>query len=188
VKNVFLHGILEEEVYIKQPPRFENPQYRHHICKLDKTIYGLKQAPRAWYSKLSSKLHDLGFKSSKGDTCLFIYQKKDATNFLLIYVDEIIVTISSNQANSALLHDLSSHFTLKDLGDLNFFLDIKVEKKHDRLILTRDKYVADFIAKVGMMNCTSVPTAMSSTDKLSLKDGEPLGPEDITHYRRLIYT
>jgi histone deacetylase 1/2 len=84
------------------------------------------------------------------------------------------VTISSNQANSALLHDLSSHFALKDLGDLNFFLDIKVEKKHDRLILTRDKYVADFIAKVGMMNCTSVPTTMSSTGKLSLKDGEPL--------------
>jgi hypothetical protein len=55
VKNTFLHGVLEEEVYMKQAPGYENPK-THYVCKLDKSLYGIKQAPRAWFSKLSSKL------------------------------------------------------------------------------------------------------------------------------------
>ena len=74
VENVFLHGILEEEVYMRQPPGFENANSPNSIYKLDKAIVGLKQAHRAWYSKLSSKLIDLGFKTSKSDASLFIYR------------------------------------------------------------------------------------------------------------------
>src|SRR3954462_11280757 len=65
VKNAFLHGVLEEEVYMKQPPGFESSANPTYICKLDKALYGLKQAPRAWYSRLSSKLHALGFVPSR---------------------------------------------------------------------------------------------------------------------------
>jgi histone deacetylase 1/2 len=65
VKNAFLHGVLEEEVYMKQPPGYEDAAHLGHICRLDKALYGLKQAPRAWYSRLSSKLQSLGFYASK---------------------------------------------------------------------------------------------------------------------------
>ena len=56
VQNASLHGILEEEVYMHQPPGYEDSIHPNYICKLDKALYGLKQAPRAWYSRLSSKL------------------------------------------------------------------------------------------------------------------------------------
>jgi histone deacetylase 1/2 len=73
VKNAFLHGILEEEVYMRQPPGYKDSNAPRYICKLDKALYGLKQAPRAWYSRLSTKLQHFGFRPSRGDTSLFIY-------------------------------------------------------------------------------------------------------------------
>jgi histone deacetylase 1/2 len=79
VKNAFLHGILEEEVYMKQPPSFEHPHTPHFMCKLDKAIYGLKKAPRAWFARLSIKLTALGFVPSKADTSLFLYDKPGVT-------------------------------------------------------------------------------------------------------------
>jgi histone deacetylase 1/2 len=100
---VFLHAVLEEEVYMKQPPGFEDPHTPHFICKLDKALYGLKQAPRAWFARLSTKLHDLGFIPSKADTSLFLYNKSVVTIYVLIYVDDIIITSSKEEAVSALL-------------------------------------------------------------------------------------
>jgi histone deacetylase 1/2 len=135
VKNTFLHGVLDEKVYMKQPPDFVDPLFPHHICKLDKFMYGLKQAPRAWYARLSSKLQDLGFVPSKAGTCLFLYNKKGITMFMLIYVDDIIVASSSNEATSFLLHNLSA---LKDIGELHFFLGIEVKKCSNGIVLIQE--------------------------------------------------
>ena len=71
VQNAFLHGVLEEEVYMRQPPGYENKKTPHYVCNLDKALYGLKQAPRAWYSRSSSQLRHLGFVASKADMSLF---------------------------------------------------------------------------------------------------------------------
>jgi histone deacetylase 1/2 len=106
--------------------------------------------------------------------------------FVLIYVDDIIVTSSSDKAISALLHDLNADFALKDLGDLHFFLGIEVKKTHTGLLLTQEKYAADLLAKVGMKDCTTSPTPLSSTEKLSLTEGSPLGPDDSTKYRSIV--
>ena len=108
VQNAFLHGVLEEDVYMKQPPGFEDKNKPFHVCKLDKSLYGLKQAPRAWYSRLSTKLQSLGFVPSKSSTSLFIYTKSHISIFVLIYVDDIIVTSSSNDTVTTLLKDLNS--------------------------------------------------------------------------------
>ena len=112
---------------MRQPPGYENSRFPRHVCKLEKALYGLKQAPRAWYSRLSSKLQSLGFSPSKGDTSLFFYHKHEITIFMLIYVDDIVVTSSSPSAVEALLKDLGKEFALKDLGSLHFFLGIEVK-------------------------------------------------------------
>jgi histone deacetylase 1/2 len=95
---------------MKQPPGFEHPHAPHHICRFDKALYGLTQAPRAWFSRLSSKLHDLGFTSSKADTSLFLFHKPDVTMFVLVYVDDSIVTSSLDYAITALVHDLNIYY------------------------------------------------------------------------------
>lgn len=119
---------MEEEVYMKQPPRFENVDAPHLVCHLDKAIYGLKQAPRAWYARLSTKLIvNIGFTPSKSDTSLFIHQKSGVIIYMLIYVDDIIVTSSSKEVVTALLSDLRKDFSLKNLGDLHYFLGIEVQ-------------------------------------------------------------
>jgi hypothetical protein len=113
VQNAFLHGYLEEEVYMEQPPGYEDMTKPGYVCKLDKALYGLKQAPRAWYSRLSAKLIPLSFYASKADVSWFFCNKGDVTIYLLIYVDDIIVTSSSEKATTALLRHLQEEFALR---------------------------------------------------------------------------
>lgn len=187
VQNAFLHGVLEEEVYMKQPPGFEDKNKLFHVCRLDRSLYGLKQALRAWYSRLSTKLQQLGFAPSKSDTSLFIYNKSNTSIFVLIYVDDIIVTSSSNEAVKALLTDLNSEFALKDLGDLHFFLGIEVKKNREGgLHLSQEKYAIDLLSRVELQGCKPSPTPLSSSEKLSLAEGELLNQDDGTKYRSLV--
>uniref|UniRef100_A0A2N9GP72 Reverse transcriptase Ty1/copia-type domain-containing protein n=1 Tax=Fagus sylvatica TaxID=28930 RepID=A0A2N9GP72_FAGSY len=119
IQNAFLHGQLSEDVFMTQPPGYQHPSYPTHVCKLNKAIYGLKQAPRAWFSRLSSRLLQLGFHGSLSDTSLFIYKSKSFTMFILIYVDDIIITCSNPAEIDELLILLQSDFAVKDLGKLN---------------------------------------------------------------------
>lgn len=127
VQNAFLHGILNEEVYMSQPQGYEDKMHPWYVCKLDKALYGLKQAPRAWYARLCAKHQSLGFIPSKADTSLFYYSKGRHSLLVLVYVDDIIVASSSAEATQALFGDLQKEFALKDLGDLHYPLGIKVK-------------------------------------------------------------
>ena len=116
----------------------------------------------------------LGFVPSKSDTSLFIYNKYNTHIFVLIYVDDIIVTSSSDEAITGLLKDLSTEFALKDLGDLHYFLGIEVKKHEDGLHLSQEKYAADLVKKAGLQGCKPSHTPLSSSEKLSLTEGQLL--------------
>jgi hypothetical protein len=103
IQNAFLHGYLDEEIYITQPPSFSHPSLPNHVCKLQNALYGLKQAPRAWFARLSNKLHELGFTSFKADYSLFILRTSSLTMFVLVYVDDIIIIASVPTAISNIL-------------------------------------------------------------------------------------
>jgi hypothetical protein len=110
IQNVFLHGLLTEDVHMAQPPGFIHPNHPQHICKLHKAIYGLKQAPRAWFSCLSRQLLKIGFTGSKADSSLFIYRTATVTMYLLIYVDDIIIISSIPTVIDELLQLLWIHY------------------------------------------------------------------------------
>jgi histone deacetylase 1/2 len=186
VQNAFLHGLLDEEVYMLQPPVYIDKRHPTYVCKLDKALYGLKQAPRAWHARLCQKLEALGFVASKSDTSLFYYHQRRISMFVLVYVDDIIVASSSQQATDALLADLQAEFALKDLGDLHYFLGIEVKKVPDGLHLSQERYAADVLSRSGMDKSKSVDTPLSPLEKLSLLDGDPLCEADATKYRSVV--
>jgi hypothetical protein len=95
VKNAFLHGTLSKIVYCSQPTGFVDPTQPDRFCRLNKSLYRLKQVPRAWYSRLATYLLSLGFIEAKSDTSLFIFRRDTDTVYLLLYVDDIVLTASS---------------------------------------------------------------------------------------------
>lgn len=127
INNAFLNGDLAEEVYMTQPPGFESTQ-SGLVCKLHKALYGLKQAPRAWFEKLTTASVSFGFKASKCDPSLFLQCEGLHCTYILIYVDDIIVTGSSPTLVQSLISKLQSTFALKLLSNLEYFLGIEVCK------------------------------------------------------------
>ncbi|KAI5354358.1 hypothetical protein L3X38_007253 [Prunus dulcis] len=126
VKNAFLHGDLEEEVFMKQPQGFADPRYPDFVCKLKKSLYGLKQAPRAWNAKFTGYLPAIGFQPSQSDPSLFVRHSNYEVVILLLYVDDIILTGSNEKMVQLVVDELSSVFEMKDLGKLKFFLGLQV--------------------------------------------------------------
>jgi hypothetical protein len=186
VQNAFLHSVLEEEVYMKQPHGFVSSEFPSYHCKLDKTLYGLKQTPRAWYARLSEKLQSLSFSPSKADISLFSYSKGSVTIFLLVYIDDIIVASSSSSVVTALLCDLQSEFALKDLVNLYYFLGIEVSHATEGIYLSQRKYTADVLQCAGLTACKLANTPLSCSSKLSAHDGEIPSQEDATRYRSVV--
>lgn len=103
VSNAFLHGFLNEEVYMQQPLGFEDSRRPYYVCKLQKALYSLKQSPRAWFSRLSDRLHQLGFQFSKADTYLFLFHHGGVTIYMLVYVDDIVIAGSSKSVVTLLI-------------------------------------------------------------------------------------
>ena len=152
---------------MSQPPGFENSN-KQLVCKLHKAIYGLKQAPRAWFDKLKTTLLQYNFRSSKCDPSLFIYTESSTVIYMLVYVDDIIVTGNNPTFIKSLVTKLNSEFSLKDLGNLDYFLGIEVRHQpNGALILAQSKYIRDLLTKTRMDEANSISSPMVGGCKLT---------------------
>jgi hypothetical protein len=183
VKNAFLNGTLDEVVYCQQPPGFVDASRPEHVCRLHKSLYGLKQAPRAWYQRFAAYIATMGFVASVTDTSLFVLRSGHDMGYLLLYVDDIIITASSTPLLQRLLDRLHSEFAMTDLGDLHYFLGIAVTRSSDGLFLSQRQYVADILQRAGMSECHPSATPVDTHAKLSASDGDLL--PDGMEYRSL---
>lgn len=167
VNNAFLNDHLEEEVFMVQPPGFEASD-KSLVCKLNKALYGLKQAPRAWYERLTKALLQFGFCPSRCDPSLFTFSAQGARLFVLVYVDDILITGTSSQLISDLIHKLNAQFALKELGSLDYFLGIEVKRlKNGCLLLNQSKYIRDLLLKANMAESKGISSPMVASCKLS---------------------
>ncbi|GMI74888.1 cysteine-rich RLK (RECEPTOR-like protein kinase) 8 [Hibiscus trionum] len=172
---------------MSQPPGFEQrgPNGEELVCHLKKALYGLKQAPRAWFFTLKNFLLDkLGFSASKADSSLFMKNSTDAKLLLMVYVDDIVITGTKEDVVSTVVQQINAEFLLKDLGNLEFFLGMEIEKTSTGLSLSQRKYVVDLLEKANMTECNSTPTPMVVTPKLLVDEGSTFA--DIHLYRSIV--
>lgn len=126
INNAFINGHLQEELFMIQPKRFEDLQFPNYVCKSHKAIYGLKQGPRAWFVTFTSIIILMGFHQSKADLSLFFKHTPHYTIYLLVNIDNIIITGSDDKEFQFLIITLNKKFALKYFGLLSFFLGIEV--------------------------------------------------------------
>ncbi|XP_071729406.1 uncharacterized mitochondrial protein AtMg00810-like [Rutidosis leptorrhynchoides] len=165
VRNAFLHGNLTETVYMHQPPGFRDASRPDHVCLLQKSLYGLKQAPRAWYQRFA------GYAQSGSDTA-----------YLLLYVDDFILTASSAAFLQQVIASLHREFSMTDLGPLNYFLGVSVTRNSSGMFLSQKKYASEIIERAGLTGCHPCRTPVETSSKLGTA-----GPSvpDPTFYRSL---
>jgi hypothetical protein len=154
------------------------------VCKLHKAIYGLKQALRAWFTRFFSFLLDIGFQASLVDFSLFLFFHGNMKLFMLVYVDDIIVTGIDYAYNHSLILRLQQEFPLKDLGPLGFFLGIQASHTSVGLHLYQAKYINDLLTHVHMLGAKPSKSPCSFGSKLSQFDGVAL--DDSSEYRHVV--
>jgi hypothetical protein len=185
INNAFLQGTLTETFYMAQPPGFLDSDNPTHVCKLHKAIYGLKQAPRAWYKELRKFLMDSGFRNSHSDTSLFTLQLDTKLLYLLVYVDDIILTGNNADLVSQFVPCLAKKFSLKDLGNLSYFLGVEVIPQRQDILLSQCRYIQELLDKTHMEMSKPVLTPLPThSSSLTLSSGSFL--LDPTEYRTVV--
>ncbi|WZZ64845.1 hypothetical protein YC2023_076215 [Brassica napus] len=188
VKNAFLQGELEDEVYMHPPPGLEHLVKRGNVLRLKKAIYGLKQSPRAWYNKLSTTLNGRGFKKSELDHTLFTLTTPSGMIALLVYVDDIIITGSDKEGIIATKEFIKSMFEIKDLGEMKYFLGIEICRSKEGLFMSQRKYTLDLLKGAGAYGGKTARMPMEDGYKVpregEIEDSKPY--QDPKLYRKLV--
>ncbi|KAI3507180.1 hypothetical protein L1887_22027 [Cichorium endivia] len=183
VNNAFLHGNLSELVFMEQPPGFRDDDFPDHVCRLNKALYGLKQAPRSWFHRLSTFLLSNGFVCSRADPSLFVFKRGSCILYLLVYVDDLILTGNEEPVIRSFINQLHCEFSIKDLGRLNFFLGLEVSYTTTGLFLGQSKYAHDILQRANMLDAKPVSTPLAANIAF-VADGDPF--DDPTYYRSLV--
>ncbi|RVW13652.1 Retrovirus-related Pol polyprotein from transposon TNT 1-94 [Vitis vinifera] len=184
VKNAFLNGDLEEEVYLDIPAGLETTSNFNKACRLRKSLYGLKQSPRPGLNgSLSSEGY--GFVQCQFDHTLFVkHFPEGKLAIIIVYVDDIILTGDHEEKIDLLKKLLTKEFEIKDLGNLKYFLGMEIARSKKGIAVSQRKYVLDLLNETGMLGCKPAETPMDTTVKLEESDGS--APVDKGRYQRLV--
>ncbi|KAM0066395.1 putative RNA-directed DNA polymerase [Helianthus debilis subsp. tardiflorus] len=184
VKSAFLHGVVEEEVYVEQPPGFEDPIHPDRVWLLNKALYGLHQAPRAWYATLSTYLLENGFRRGLIDCTLFIKEQDGDLLLVQVYVDDIIFGSTNDVLCRNFERIMQEKFEMSAMGEMNFFLGLQVQQTESGIFIHQTKYVGDVLNRFQMSDATPIGTPLAVNHGITpdLK-GEAVSP---SYYRAMI--
>ncbi|KAE8676962.1 cytochrome P450 71A9-like [Hibiscus syriacus] len=161
IKTTFLHGDLEEEIYMRQPEGFIEADKKNLVCRLKKSLYGLKQAPRQWYKKFDSFMSSSGFTRCQADHCCYIKRFDNSFIIFLLYVHDILVQGSDMQEIINLKQKLSKQFVIKDLGAAKQILGMRIKRdiNSGTLMLSQPEYINKVLFRFNMQDAKPVPYA-----------------------------
>jgi hypothetical protein len=171
MKSAFLNGPIKEEVYVEQPPDFEDSEYPNHVYKLSKALYGLKQAPRAWYECLRDFLITNGFKVGKAYPTLFTKTLENDLFVCQIYVDDIIFGSTNESTCEEFSRIMTQKFEMSMMGELKYFLGFQVKQLHEGTFISQTKYIQNILNKFGMKDAKPIKTPMGTNGHLDLDTG-----------------
>ncbi|GJV82604.1 retrovirus-related pol polyprotein from transposon TNT 1-94 [Tanacetum coccineum] len=184
VKSAFLNGLINEDVYVAQPPGFTDFEKPNHVYKLKKALYGLKQAHKAWYDRLKAFLIKHKYKMGMVDNTLFTKKKSSNLIIIQIYVDDIIFGSTCQDMCDEFTKIIHDEFEMSMMGELNFFLRLQIKQMEDGIFFNKSKYIKEMLKKFGLEDSKPMKTPMSSDTKLT-KD-EECESVDSTKYRGMI--
>ena len=141
VQSAFLNGDLKEEVFVEQPPGFEQRRSKGMVYRLKKALYGLKQAPRAWNEKIDAFFRRIGFHRSAGDSNLHIHRENGILTVIVLYVDDLIITGGNPKHIWKVKSTLKTEFEMTDMGLLNFFLGLEIWQDKKGVFISQRRYV-----------------------------------------------
>jgi hypothetical protein len=171
VKSAFLNGPIKEEVYVEQPPGFEDSEYPNHVYKLSKAHYRLKQAPRAWYECQRDFLITNGFQVGKADPTLFTKTIANDLFVCQIYVDDIIFGSTNKSTCEEFSKIMIQKFEMSMMGELKYFLGFQVKQLQEGTFISQTKYIQDILTKFGMKDAKPIKTPMGTNGHLDLDTG-----------------
>jgi len=158
VKSAFLHGELNKEVYVEQPPGYIVKGEENKVYRLRRALYGLKQAPRAWYSRIEAYFLKEGFEKCPYEHTLFIKKASHSTSLLLVclYVDDLIFTGNDETLFSSFKYFMMKEFDMTDLGRMRYFLGLEVLQRADGIFICQRKYAQEVLERFNMAGCNAV--------------------------------
>lgn len=152
-KTAFLNGDLQEQIYMKLPPGFENTLGNTKVCMLKKSLYGLKQSARVWNNTLHKVLVKMGFKHSSADSCLYIGNINKKLCYILIYVDDLVVVCEEENTIKSIHNELNKHFEIVSLGDIRHYLGMDIERDEEgNFLINQTHYIEDIIKSAGLQD------------------------------------
>ena len=156
VKSAFLHGMLQEDMYLQQPQGYVRKNNEHKVYKLQKAIYGLKQALRAWYSRIEAYFTKEGFVRSKTEHTLFVKEQgKEKVLYVNIYVDDLVFIGNDEQLMEEFKTSMKAEFEMTDLGKMRYFLGIEVIQNSAGIHISQKKYAVEVLTRFKMMECNA---------------------------------
>ena len=172
VKTAFLNGELEEEIYMDQPEGFVIPGQEHKVCKLDKSLYGLKQAPKQWHEKFDNLVISHGFKVNESDKCIYYKSENGISTIICLYVDDLLIFGSNLHVVNVVKSVLCANFDMKDLGEANVILGIKITRSEKGISLDQSHYIEKILKKYNYFNCKPACTPYDPSVKLFKNTGD----------------